>query len=141
MAAKETGDGSDLHECLSSVTAPKTFHGQMELIEEPAGVAQPPERRQVMHVAEYGHRLHETSRRHRSNAVGAPSSYDERHPSVDVHATTTVTSAVTTTASPENEGEASNHNNLYHCQFACVLPKGTCTLYSCSCPYINCYCA
>ena len=56
-----------------------------------------------MNIAEYRHRLHEARRRMgRLDAVGAPGSYDQSHPSLEVHTTTPTTDALTITT--ESEG-------------------------------------
>ena len=91
-AEKSTNDQSDL-ENVSSTTAPKVFVRPMELGEEKGANfnARQPAKESVMHVAEYQHRLHESKRIQHTTAIGAPGSYDERHPSQDVRATTTAT--------------------------------------------------
>ena len=91
MAAEKPGndhDQSDL-ENVSSTMAPKHFVRPMELgIDEEtsgnSGTCQPA-KGSTMHIAEYQHRLHESKRTSHTVAIGAPSSYDERHPSRDIH--------------------------------------------------------
>lgn len=94
MAAEKSGndsDQSDLEfENVSSTTVPKLFVRPMEPgVEtgENLDTHQPAKKGSTMHIAEYQHRLHESKRIPRTVAIGAPSSYDERHPSSDVQAT------------------------------------------------------
>ena len=96
MAAEKSGNDREQSDFdnVSSTMASKLFAGVMELgIGDESddtggnpGTCQP--KGQPMHIAEYRHRLHETKRIPRPVAIGAPSSYDERHPSHDVHHTT-----------------------------------------------------
>lgn len=104
MAAEESGENSELqHHGPSGKAAPKTFHGQMELVGgEEQRVTEKPTNEQLIHIASYQHRLHETRRKRPSDAVGAPSSFDERHPSVDARASSS-TSAQSTTTKTESE--------------------------------------
>lgn len=94
MAAEKPGndhDQSDL-ENVSSTMAPKHFVRPMELgIGEEAGGnsgIRQPAKGSTMDIAEYQHHLHELKRIPQTVAIGAPSSYDERHPSHDIHHTT-----------------------------------------------------
>ena len=91
MAAEKSVDdreqSADL-ESVSSAMAPKHFVRPMELgIGEESGgnsgTYQP--KGSTMHIAEYQHRLHESKRVPHTVAIGAPSSYDARHPSHDIH--------------------------------------------------------
>lgn len=93
MAAEKSGndpDQSDL-ENVSGTMVPKLFVGPMELgvvTGENLDTHQPAKKGSTMHIAEYQHRLHEAKRMPlRTIAIGAPSSFDERHPSHDVQTT------------------------------------------------------
>ena len=96
MAVEKSGNDREQSDFdnVSSTMTPKLFAGVMELgigdesddMGGNPGTCQP--KGQPMHIAEYRHRLHETKRIPHPVAIGAPRSYDERHPSHDVHHTT-----------------------------------------------------
>ena len=69
-----------------NTTTPRPFHNPMaDKVLDEGCPAEHPTKEPLMNIAVYTHRLHESTRRQRSDAVGAPSAYDGRHPNLDVH--------------------------------------------------------
>lgn len=113
MVDKESGDSSNLPYVSSTIT-PTIFPGQVEPDGNAVGGDRQPTDGPLMNIAVYTHRLHETTRRRRrADAVGAPSSYDQSHPSLDVHTTAPTTSALPITTKSEGELTPRTNSGLF----------------------------